>query len=283
MPIITRSFVMHRSLLRILAMLAAAYVLCCLMVGWWQRKLIYFPPKLTPAEVQSYADQNRLQPWTNTAGARIAWWRPARSDAPPSRGVALLSHGNAGSAAGRAYLFDPIQEALPLDVVILEYPGYADRAGEPSQPSFLSAADELLAGITNRWPNRPVYLVGESLGSGVAGYLAGAHPEVIKGVLLLVPFNNFTTAGSTHYPWLPVPWLLQDKYPSDEWLRNYPGPLGIVVGEIDDIVPPHLGRALYEGFAGPKRLWSFPADHFDACEREAEWWRMAFGFLEVGH
>jgi len=269
-----------RSLLRILALLAVGYVLCCLGVWRWQRKLIYFPPQLTRAEVQPYADRNRLQPWTNAAGTRIAWWRPVPDGRSASRGVALVTHGNAGSAAGREYLFDPLQEAVPLDVVVLEYPGYADRLGEPSQSSLLAAADELLAGVTNRWPNQPVYLVGESLGSGVAGYLAGFNPALIRGVLLLVPYNHFGAVGAARYPWLPVRWMLHDQYPSDQWLRNYSGPVGIVVGEFDRSVPARLGRALHEGYAGPKRLWSFPADHFEACQQEAGWWRTAFEFLD---
>jgi pimeloyl-ACP methyl ester carboxylesterase len=270
---------MRASIPRIGGLLAVAYVLVCLLIAWQQRALIYFPPRLSTAALQPYADQNRLLPWTNAAGVRIAWWRPA-PPATASRGVVLITHGNAGSAAGREYLFDPLQQGAALEVVVLEYPGYADRPGTPSQASLLAAAEELLAGVTNRFPGQPVYLVGESLGSGVASYLAGAHPTTIRGLLALVPYNNFTAVGAAHYPWLPIRWILQDTFPSEEWLRNYPGRLGVVVGERDGTVPARLGRALHEGFAGTKRLWSYPVDHFEACEHEPAWWRDAIAFLE---
>ena len=35
--------------------------------------------------------------------------------------------------------------------------------------------------------NRPVYLVGESFGSGVAAYLAGTRPDRVAGLMLLSP------------------------------------------------------------------------------------------------
>ena len=46
----------------------------------------------------------------------------------------------AGPACAR--YADVIQKVAALDVFILEYPGYADRAGQPSQDSLFRAADE---------------------------------------------------------------------------------------------------------------------------------------------
>ncbi len=260
--------------------LALVYVGVCLLIGIRQRQLIYFPPKLSAAEVQPYASANHLRPWTNAAGVRIAWWRPAVGPTPVSaRGIVLLSHGNAGSAAGREYLFDPIQAAAAMDVVVLEYPGYADRPGDPTQTTLCAAANELFVAVTNRWPAVPVFLVGESLGTGVTSFLAGAHPSSIGGVLLLAPYNNLSAASAAHFPWLPVSWLLQDKYPSDQWLQHYRGPLGVVLGEFDRTIPARLGQSLYDGYAGPKRLWTFPVDHYEACQRPSAWWREALDFL----
>ena len=82
----------------------------------------------------------------------------------------LIVYGNGSHAAGCAHYADAIQSVAPFDVFILEYPGYADRPGSPSQRSLFRAGDgafQLLA------TNKPVFLLGESLGSGVAAYLAG--------------------------------------------------------------------------------------------------------------
>jgi pimeloyl-ACP methyl ester carboxylesterase len=57
---------------------------------------------------------------------------------------------------------------------------------------------------------------------------------------------------------LPVRLLLRDRFPSATLLRNYHGPVAVVVDGWDTVVPEQFGLRLYEGYAGPKRLWRFP-------------------------
>ena len=119
-----------------------------------------------------------------------------------------------------------------------------------------------------------MYLIGESLGSGPTAHLAGRLGERVTGVMFFVPFNRLTAVASLHYPWLPVGWLLQDRFPVDEWLEKHPGPVGFVIAGADQVIPPALGRALHDGFGGKKRLWEIPgAGHEDALVQTLEWWR----------
>ena len=60
---------------------------------------------------------------------------------------------------------------------------------------------------------RPVYLVGESLGSGVASYLAGTYSNQIAGLILISPFSSLTDVAQHHFPLLPVRWFLVDRFP----------------------------------------------------------------------
>jgi uncharacterized protein len=255
----------------------ALYLAMVVMVGAGQRRMIYHPPRLTTAELQPFADRNRLLPWTNSAGMRIGWWRP--SIGRPLAGTVLVTHGNAGSAAGREYLFDPLQQRVNADVFVLEYPGFADRAGEPTQESLLAAAREGLIALTNRGT---VTIIGESLGSGVAAYLAGAFPDRVQGLILLVPYRELADAASEHFPWLPVRLLLRDRFPAHEWLRNFRGPLAVVVSGSDEIIPPASGRALFEGYAGPKRLWDLPGkSHWEGSNHEPEAWEEFWRFART--
>jgi pimeloyl-ACP methyl ester carboxylesterase len=263
------------SLWRLLLTGLMAYLSLTLLVGCVQRRLIYHPPRLSAAELQPYADAQQLQPWTNASGLRIGWWKPPPGVKPVVR--VMLMHGNAGSAAGRDYLLVPLQAGVPAEVRLLEYPGFADRPGSPSQTTLLAAADEALDTLPR---DLPLVLVAESLGTGVACYLAGTHPDRIAGVILLTPFNNLGATAGYHYPWLPVKTILLDRFPSDEWLPRYGGPVGVVLGLEDRVVPAELGRRLYAGYGGPKRLWEIPgAGHWEASQRPAEWWAEAFQFL----
>lgn len=269
---------MIRSLGRIVGGIAFGYVAMVLTVGCVQRKLIYHPPALAPGEQDATVARAGLQSWTNAAGARIGWWRPGSRR---SSGSVLVVHGNAGAAAERSYLLDPIQQATGMDAYVLEYPGFSGRPGKPTQSTLTAAADEGLSILSSA--GRPVFVVGESLGTGVAAHLAGRHPQKVTGVILLTPFNALADAAGYHYPWLPVRWLLLDPYPSEVWLASYPGPVGVVVGTADRVVPAELGRRLYDGYPGRKRLWSFAGeDHWEASHRPPEWWMEAFGFLRGG-
>ena len=99
----------------------------------------------------------------------------------PVQGRVLIVYGNGSCATACAHYADVIQDVAAFNVFIVEYPGYADRPGSPSQKRLFRAADEAFQQLAT---NQPVYLVGESLGTGVAAHLAGTHPDQVAGVVL---------------------------------------------------------------------------------------------------
>ena len=253
---------------RALLICVALFLTACVGCALCQRRLIYHPPVFATEKVDSLAKAAKLERWRNPSGQAVGMKR--LSPRQPAGGRVLLVYGNGSCATGCARYADVIQKAAALDVFILEYPGYADRAGKPSQDSLFRAADE---GLRLVGTNGPVYLVGESLGTGVAAYLAGTHPGAVTGVVLFAPYNRLADVGQYHAPILPVAWLLVERFPSEDYLRNYHGPVAIFVGGKDRVVPEKFGRRLYDGYAGPKRFWAFPrANHGTVTQRTPEDW-----------
>ncbi|HEX7576822.1 MAG TPA: alpha/beta hydrolase [Verrucomicrobiae bacterium] len=223
------------------------------------------------------AQAARLERWKNPAGESIGMKRP--SSRQPAEGGVLIAYGNASDAISSAHYADAIQSVAAFDVFILEYPGYADRSGSPSQAGLFRAADEAFQSLPT---NRPVYLMGESLGTGVAAHLAGTYPDKVGGVILISPYNRLTDVAQYHMPIFPVKWLLIDRFPSEDYLRNYHGPIGMVVDGKDRVVPEKFGRRLYDGYAGPKRLWEFPdGEHASIMEPPAIFWQEVVGFWQT--
>jgi hypothetical protein len=252
----------------------ALYLAACVGCAVWQRRLIYFPPVYTTEQVDVFARAAKLERWRNPAGQAVGMKR--LSARQPAEGRVLIVHGNANSAVGCARYADVIQQAAALDVFILEYPGYADRDGEPSQDNLFRAADE---GFRLLGTNEPLYLAGESLGTGVASYLAGTYPGKVAGVVLLAPYNRLADVAQYHAPILPVNWLLVERFPSEDYLRRYHGPLAVFVGGKDNVVPEKFGRRLYDGYSGPKRIWEIPqANHEAVTDRTAEDWKEVVDF-----
>jgi len=89
-------------------------------------------------------------------------------------------------------------------------------------------------------------------------------PAPPAGLILRSPFTSLPDVGAMHYPWLPVRWLLTDRYPSIDRISSVHVPVLVIAGDRDDIVPESLSRRLYEAANEPKRYVMVPgAGHND--------------------
>src|SRR4029079_11055806 len=98
---------------------------------------------------------------------------------------------------------------------------------------------------------RLVYF-GESLGTGVAAGLAAEQQPA--ALVLRSPFTSMTDVGDWHYPWLPVRWLLRDRFDTASRIVGLGVPLLVIAGDRDTIVPYRQSRQLFDAAAGPKRF-----------------------------
>jgi pimeloyl-ACP methyl ester carboxylesterase len=262
-----------------LAVAAAALAVVVLLA---QRRLLYFPDRygLEPAEREG----RRLgfEPWRDARGGFLGWRAPHPGGSALARVVVL--HGNAGSALDRGYLRDALQApGVPaLDLYLLEYPGYGPRDGAPSERSIVEAtvaAIDLLAADGAA----PILLAGESLGTGGAALAAAARP-VVRGLLLVTPLKSVPEVARRHYPWLPG-FLLLDRFDTAKALGRFHGPVAFVLAGEDEVVFTDLGRALHDGYAGPKRLWVQPGRHHNTLvyePRDPMWREIVAGLLAGG-
>ena len=170
---------------------------------------------------------------------------------------------------------------LGVRVILAEYPGYGSREGELGEASLVPDARETVALVRRQFPG-PLILAGESLGAGVAA--AAAKDADVDALLLITPWDTLKNVAGHHYPWLPVGWMLRDRYDSAGNLAAYRGRVAVVVAEQDSIVPAKFGRALFANLPEPKRLWTIPdAEHNDwQGHVDAAWWESVLGFLYGG-
>ncbi|MES2694135.1 MAG: alpha/beta hydrolase [Verrucomicrobiota bacterium] len=200
----------------------AGLVLLAVGCSSLERTLLFHPTHLP--------ETNGLAPWKDESGTSIGF---SRAVAAPKT-VWLLLHGNGGQAAGRGYA---LSRFSPGDAVyIMEYPGFGLRAGSPSRTSFNHAAEEAYRLLRRAYPNTPVCVAGESLGSGPASFLATLDRPPEK-VVLVVPFARLSSVARDHYPALLVTALLRSDWDNIAALSRYKGPVDIFAARGDAIIP----------------------------------------------
>jgi pimeloyl-ACP methyl ester carboxylesterase len=264
-------------LLSVTWILLALYIAACLGCAAFQRRMLYYPTNQSASVCERTAKDRGLERWKNSAGENIGWKRPAVTQ--PARGSLLITHGNGGCAVDRADFAKSLRESDAMDIFILEYPGFGDRTGVPSQRTLFDAAENAFQSLPK---TAPIYLLGESLGTGVAAHLAGTHSNEIAGVVLFAPYNKLTDVAQYHVRILPARWLMVDHFTSAEYFSHYHGPLAIIVGGRDRVVPAKFGRKLFDGYAGPKHLWEIPdGDHESIHEQSDEFWKELRAFWQT--
>ncbi|HEX9139844.1 MAG TPA: alpha/beta fold hydrolase [Steroidobacteraceae bacterium] len=212
----------------VLMMLVSGYLVMLAGCTALQRRYLYYPTH--------HPDPPGLARWR--AGDQLLGY--SREVAAP-KNIWLMMHGNAGQASDRSYALAAF--SAQDSVYLLEYPGYGDRPGAPSMQSINRATTEAYEILSRRFPDTPLCVVGESIGSGPASMLA-LNPRPPAKIVLITPFDLLSRVAADHLPLLPVRFLLRDNWNNIEALRNYQGPLEIFAARDDEVIRIAHARAL---------------------------------------
>lgn len=215
---------------KLVVCLVCGYLALCLLVYFGQRRLLYFPSKSQlplPEGFTAWRSPDQTEQWG---------WKRIQG----SKQALLFFHGNGGNASGWSHAVTE----FPGDIYVLEYPGYGQRPGTPSESSLKKAAVQAFEQTHPAYEQ--IILAGQSLGSGVTQALFTKHPDRIHALVLITPFTSIAAVARHHYAWLPTSWLLRDTYPLFEELKQFPGKAFLVLAGRDEIIPPAQNRQFLE-------------------------------------
>ena len=198
---------------------------------------------------------------------------------PAPRGTIVVFHGNAGCAFDRIYYVTAFARR-GFRTFLYEYPGYGGRPGSPSAASIVADAQALIRSLDQAGLG-PVYVWGESVGSGIAAAVCNDPSLPVHGLALLTPWDSLTHAAAYHYPIAPVAVLLWDKYDSIANLAHFQHPICVICSAQDSILPLQLGLNLYANLYAPKKLiLQEGCGHNDwPSSAELPWWDDALNFI----
>lgn len=232
----------------------AGYAALCALVYARQDQLIYFPRATRVA-----ADATDLA-LRRDDGSVLRGWRLH----PGAPRVLLYFGGNAEDLRGFGA---QAAAALPdHEIHLLAYRGYGASDGAPGEAALTGDALALYDRVRAQRPDVAIDVIGRSLGSGVASQLAARR--TVRRLVLVTPFDSLLATARAHYRWLPVDWLLHDRYRSDLALAHYRGPLLVLRAGRDVVVPPANTDALLAALPRPPTVATFAdAGHDDLSAR----------------
>ncbi len=162
----------------------------------------------------------------------------------------LFLHGNAGSLENRIHKINHFKD-MNVNFLIIAWRGFSGNKGKPTEKGLYEDARSAVEWLKSKGINENnIIIYGESLGTGVATEIA--QNKNFSGIILESPFTSMIDAGKDKYPYLPVKLLLKDKYESNKKLKNINSPILIMHGKVDNIVPFHMGKKMYDLANEPK-------------------------------
>lgn len=264
--------------LRVVLAAVLALVALKAVVSLLEPRLVFLPQRgepVTPAAVGLSYEPLRLH---TADGETLAAWQ-----LEPASAVAevVYFHGNGGNLS----MWLPVFEALHrhrLRVLAVDYRGYGLSTGSPTEQGLYRDAEAVLRHVAaHRTPFVPLVYWGRSLGATVAAYAAGLAPP--DGLVLEGAFPDKSSVIGRR-PLLRLLNLLSTyRLPTAEWLARYDGPVLVVHGERDRVIPPALGRQLFEA-AGPQKRFALiaGADHNDFFPAAAgHYWAPILDFIGI--
>ncbi len=231
----------------ILLIFILTYFLILFSTYIFQRNLLYHPTENNYSGDQISVDVEKIKIRTQDNIELVSWYHKKNLN---NYKTILFLHGNAGSLENRIHKINHFKD-MNVNFLIIAWRGFSGNEGKPTEKGLYEDARSAVRWLkSNGVKENNIIIYGESLGTGVATEIA--QNKNFAGVILESPFTSMIDAGKDKYPYLPVRLLLKDKYESDKKIKNVKSPVLVMHGKVDNIVPFHMGKKMYELANEPK-------------------------------
>ncbi len=247
-----------------------------LLIYFLQEKLIFFPQPLTedPLKANTGAAIEEVNLLTPDRVRLHGWLVSATATATPA--PLLIYFG--GNAEEVSWLVSTAGRYAGWSLLMFNYRGYGRSEGKPGEAALFADALQIYDYAASRAQDGRVAVMGRSLGSGVAVYLAAQRS--VAGVILVSPYDSVESVAEGVYPYLPISLMLKHRFDSLSLAPRVKAPLLCLVASEDRVIPRHHSERLYAAWGGAKQWREIrPAAH-DSIADAAQYWRAIADFLE---
>jgi pimeloyl-ACP methyl ester carboxylesterase len=213
-----------------LKLLLIVYVLICVLLYFFQEKLIFFPDKLHSDFTFDF-DQPFEEIYVKTGEGKLL--HGLLFTTVNTKGLIFYLHGNAGALNSWGEVAKRYTD-LNYDVFILDYPGYGKSEGAiKSKAQLFDDIQRAYEELKKRYREELIVVLGYSIGTGPAAKLAGDNnPRLL---ILQAPYYSLTDMMRHTYPIIPT-FILKYKFRTNEYLKKCHMPVVIFHGKQDEII-----------------------------------------------
>ena len=231
----------------ILLVFVIIYFFILISTYLFQRSLLYHPEENNYFGDQILVSIEKIKIKTQDNVELLSWFHNKNIK---NYKTILFLHGNAGSLENRIHKINHFKN-MNINFLIIAWRGFSGNKGRPTEEGLYEDARSAVRWLKSKGVlENNIIIYGESLGTGVATEIA--QNKNFAGIILESPFTSMVDAGKDKYPYLPVKFLLKDKYENNKKIKNINSPILIMHGKVDNIVPFHMGKKLYELANKPK-------------------------------
>lgn len=176
-------------------------------------------------------------------------------------------------------IFQNIDEYQDIraSTLFVAYRGYGPSTGRPGEAELFADALAVVDDIRGTYSPKEIYLIGRSLGSGVACYVAGRRE--VHGAVLITPYDSIENVARSHYPWIPVALFLRHRFDSLASLARIRCPLLVIYGGRDRVIEPIRTENLIAHIQGEKEIvYIGEADH-GTIDMYPDYWAAVLRFI----
>ena len=201
---------------------------------------------------------------TKTNQKISGWFLPH----PQANKTVLFFHGNGGNISHRGdsiYIF----HKLKLNVLIIDYVGYGDSEGIPSEKGLYQSADAAWQYLVSNEKIEPknIIIFGRSLGGAVAVNLASRVKA--GGLILESTFSSVRDLVEIAFPMLSPFIYLRYSFDSLSKIKNISIPTLVIHSPDDGVIPFELGVKLFKKLNTEKDFLQIRGSHNDGFMQSA--------------
>jgi fermentation-respiration switch protein FrsA (DUF1100 family) len=261
--------------------LVAALVLVQVFLYVMQDRMIFFRQPLAE-EMRGLV--HKLRPdaeeivLPTADGHRLHGWFVRNGDGKADAPALIYFGGNAEEVSGFAL---EANELPGVSFALFNYRGYGRSEGDPSEQALFSDSLAIYDAVAARHgvDRNRIVVMGRSLGSGVATYLASQRQ--VAAVVLVTPYDSVAAIARAQYPFVLVDVLLRHPFDSLSRAKTIDVPMLALIAGTDSVVPPAHARTLAKAWRGPVTSVVFERAGHNNISSDMRYWRTVREFLRT--